>query len=122
LNLIIGILFPEQFLYNLLEIYSMMYASILTIFFDRIHFCSKVTKIFMLFKLFGLELCYSVCSKFVDVFLMILFYFFLLGGMKVKADRDESSPYAAMLAAQDVATRCKVIGFPFELFFHIQNG
>jgi len=23
------------------------------------------------------------------------------GGMKVKADRDESSPYAAMLAAQD---------------------
>jgi small subunit ribosomal protein S14e len=24
------------------------------------------------------------------------------GGMKVKADRDESSPYAAMLAAQDV--------------------
>jgi small subunit ribosomal protein S14e len=30
--------------------------------------------------------------------------------MKVKADRDESSPYAAMLAAQDVATRCKEIG------------
>lgn len=30
------------------------------------------------------------------------------GGMKVKADRDESSPYAAMLAAQDVAQRCKV--------------
>ncbi len=28
--------------------------------------------------------------------------------MKVKADRDESSPYAAMLAAQDVAVRCKV--------------
>eukprot|EP00178_Gracilaria_changii_P005656 TRINITY_DN19419_c0_g2_i1.p1 TRINITY_DN19419_c0_g2~~TRINITY_DN19419_c0_g2_i1.p1 ORF type:complete len:152 (+),score=20.76 TRINITY_DN19419_c0_g2_i1:36-491(+) len=32
------------------------------------------------------------------------------GGMKVKADRDESSPYAAMLAAQDVAARCKVLG------------
>lgn len=32
----------------------------------------------------------------------------ITGGMKVKADRDESSPYAAMLAAQDVATRCKV--------------
>ncbi|KAJ1354680.1 ribosomal protein S14, S11 [Parelaphostrongylus tenuis] len=32
------------------------------------------------------------------------------GGMKVKADRDESSPYAAMLAAQDVAERCKQIG------------
>uniref|UniRef100_A0A453SVP3 Small ribosomal subunit protein uS11 n=1 Tax=Aegilops tauschii subsp. strangulata TaxID=200361 RepID=A0A453SVP3_AEGTS len=28
--------------------------------------------------------------------------------MKVKADRDESSPYAAMLASQDVATRCKL--------------
>jgi len=33
-----------------------------------------------------------------------------LGGMKVKADRDESSPYAAMLAAQDVATRCREVG------------
>jgi len=32
------------------------------------------------------------------------------GGMKVKADRDESSPYAAMLAAQDVAARCKELG------------
>lgn len=29
------------------------------------------------------------------------------GGMKVKKDSDESSPYAAMLAAQDVAERCK---------------
>jgi small subunit ribosomal protein S14e len=32
------------------------------------------------------------------------------GGMKVKADRDEASPYAAMLAAQDVAERCKQVG------------
>ena len=32
------------------------------------------------------------------------------GGMKVKADRDEASPYAAMLAAQDVTERCKVLG------------
>eukprot|EP00033_Pygsuia_biforma_P000059 GCRY01000075.1.p1 GENE.GCRY01000075.1~~GCRY01000075.1.p1 ORF type:complete len:151 (-),score=44.45 GCRY01000075.1:67-519(-) len=32
------------------------------------------------------------------------------GGMKVKADRDESSPYAAMMAAQDVAVRCKELG------------
>lgn len=32
------------------------------------------------------------------------------GGMKVKADRDEPSPYAAMLAAQDVAARCKEVG------------
>ncbi|KAJ2841271.1 ribosomal 40S subunit protein S14B, partial [Coemansia erecta] len=31
-------------------------------------------------------------------------------GMKVKSDRDESSPYAAMLAAQDVAVRCKELG------------
>ena len=37
-------------------------------------------------------------------------FFDLLGGMKVKADRDESSPYAAMLAAQDVAQRCKELG------------
>merc|ERR1712149_81465 len=32
------------------------------------------------------------------------------GGMKVKADRDESSPYAAMLASQDVAARAKELG------------
>merc|ERR1711890_68305 len=32
------------------------------------------------------------------------------GGMKVKADRDESSPYAAMQAAQDVAVKCKELG------------
>ena len=37
------------------------------------------------------------------------------GGMKVKANRDESSPYAAMLAAQDVAQRCKV-RLPSRLF------
>ncbi|KAL8147734.1 hypothetical protein AgCh_005163 [Apium graveolens] len=28
-------------------------------------------------------------------------------GMKVKADRDESSPYAAMLVTPVVSTRCK---------------
>ncbi|MCO5589930.1 hypothetical protein L7F22_043899 [Adiantum nelumboides] len=32
------------------------------------------------------------------------------GGMMVKADRDESSPYAAMMAAQSVAARCKEVG------------
>ena len=37
-------------------------------------------------------------------------YVRVTGGMKVKADRDESSPYAAMLAAQDVAVRCKALG------------
>ncbi|GAC76000.1 hypothetical protein PANT_19d00060 [Moesziomyces antarcticus T-34] len=36
--------------------------------------------------------------------------FAFTGGMKVKADRDESSPYAAMLAAQDCAVRCKEVG------------
>ena len=32
------------------------------------------------------------------------------GGMKVKADRDEASPYAAMLAAMDVAAKIKDLG------------
>ena len=32
------------------------------------------------------------------------------GGMKVKADRDEASPYAAMLAAMDVAVKVKELG------------
>merc|ERR1711890_187129 len=32
------------------------------------------------------------------------------GGMKVKADRDEASPYAAMLAAQDGAEKSKPLG------------
>merc|ERR1712170_338916 len=32
------------------------------------------------------------------------------GGMKVKADRDENSVYAAMQASQDVVARCKEIG------------
>jgi ribosomal protein S11 len=30
--------------------------------------------------------------------------------MKVKADREESSPYAAMMAAQDVYARLKQLG------------
>ncbi|TYI23155.1 hypothetical protein ES332_A06G144900v1 [Gossypium tomentosum] len=34
----------------------------------------------------------------------------MVRGMKVKAYRDESSPYAAMLAAQDVSYRCKTPG------------
>ena len=41
------------------------------------------------------------------------------GGMKVKADRDESSPYAAMLAAQDVSQRCKV---QYQLMIYIATG
>lgn len=35
----------------------------------------------------------------------------ITGGMQVKADRDESSPYAAMLAAQKCAERCKEVCF-----------
>lgn len=34
----------------------------------------------------------------------------ITGGMKVKADRDESSPYAAMLAATDCAEKVKSLG------------
>lgn len=34
----------------------------------------------------------------------------ITGGMKVKADRDEASPYAAMLAAQDVSEKIKTLG------------
>ncbi|KAK5825732.1 hypothetical protein PVK06_020595 [Gossypium arboreum] len=40
---------------------------------------------------------------------------FLRCGMKVKAYRDESSPYAAMLATQDVSYRCKRMLRPFRL-------
>ena len=32
------------------------------------------------------------------------------GGMKVKSDREESSPYAAMMASADVFTRLKALG------------
>jgi ribosomal protein S11 len=44
------------------------------------------------------------------------------GGMKVKADRDESSPYAAMLAAQDVAARCQQVGYIFNLRILVDRG
>lgn len=39
----------------------------------------------------------------------------------MKADRDESSPYAAMLAAQDVAQRCKVGLILDNLIAHIAS-
>nr|KJB53448.1 hypothetical protein B456_009G400400 [Gossypium raimondii] len=45
-----------------------------------------------------------------NISLTCSFHFSNVGGMKVKADRDESSPYAAMLAAQDVSQRCKELG------------
>merc|ERR1711976_624676 len=34
----------------------------------------------------------------------------ITGGMKVKADREESSPYAAMLAAVDIVKALAVVG------------
>ena len=40
----------------------------------------------------------------------------ITGGMKVKADRDEASPYAAMLAAQDVAEKVKYINIRYSIF------
>jgi len=43
-----------------------------------------------------------------------------VGCIKVKADRDESSPHAAMLATQDVAQRCKVsLLFPLIYYFKL---
>ncbi|CEG68713.1 Putative 30S ribosomal protein S14e [Rhizopus microsporus] len=43
-------------------------------------------------------------------FMCVCLWFMSIGGMQVKADRDESSPYAAMLAAQQVAAKCKELG------------
>ena len=40
--------------------------------------------------------------------------------MKVKADRDEASPYAAMLAAQDVAEKLKTLGITGTIIINIQ--
>lgn len=39
------------------------------------------------------------------------------GGMKVKADRDEASPYAAMLAAQVCLFYIKISSLQFEVMF-----
>ena len=52
-----------------------------------------------------------ICATFNDTFIHVTdlsgreTYARVTGGMKVKADREESSPYAAMLAAQDVYAR-----------------
>ena len=37
-------------------------------------------------------------------------YVRVTGGMKVKKDCDEASPYAAMMAATDICNRCKELG------------
>lgn len=57
-----------------------------------------------------LFVCYNSWVKNDYVFVLRETICRVTGGMKVKADRDESSPYAAMLAAQDVAQRCKELG------------
>ena len=64
-------------------------------------------------ELFGV--CH-ICATFTDTFIHVTdlsgreTYARVTGGMKVKADREESSPYAAMMAAQDVYTRLKQLG------------
>ena len=56
-------------------------------------------------ELFGV--CH-ICATFNDTFIHVTdlsgreTYARVTGGMKVKADREESSPYSAMMAAQDV--------------------
>ena len=57
-----------------------------------------------------------ICATFNDTFIHVTdlsgreTYARVTGGMKVKADREESSPYAAMMAAQDVVARLKQLG------------
>ena len=57
-----------------------------------------------------------ICATFNDTFIHVTdlsgreTYARETGGMKVKADREEASPYAAMLAAQDVYARLKQLG------------
>ena len=64
-------------------------------------------------ELFGV--CH-ICATFNDTFIHVTdlsgreTYARVTGGMKVKADREESSPYAAMMAAQDVFARLKQLG------------
>ena len=64
-------------------------------------------------ELFGV--CH-ICATFNDTFIHVTdlsgreTYARVTGGMKVKADREESSPYAAMMAAQDVIARLKQLG------------
>ena len=57
-----------------------------------------------------------ICATFNDIFIHVTdlsgreTYARVTGGMKVKANREESSPYAAMMAAQNVYQRLKQIG------------
>ena len=65
------------------------------------------------------ELVFAVChiyATFNDTFIHVTdisgreTYSRVTGGMMVKADREESSPYAAMLAAVEVCNRLKKLG------------
>ena len=65
------------------------------------------------------ELIFAVChiyATFNDTFIHVTdpsgreTYSRVTGGMMVKADREESSPYAAMLAAVEVCNRLKKLG------------
>ena len=61
------------------------------------------------------DVCH-ICATFNDTFIHVTdlsgreTYARVTGGIKVKADREESSPYAAMLAAQDSYARLKQLG------------
>lgn len=65
------------------------------------------------------SLFFAVChifASFNDTFIHVTdlsgreTYVRITGGMKVKADREESSPYAAMMASTDVFSRLKTLG------------
>jgi len=65
--------------------------------------------------IFTFGVCH-ICATFNDTFIHVTdlsgreTYARVTGGMKVKADREESSPYAAMMAAADVVARLKQLG------------
>lgn len=69
----------------------------------------RLSSLFLLIRSFLWSFLCSLCA--VACFLLVGIDCYWKGGQKVKADRDESSPYAAMLAAQDVAARCQVSFF-----------
>lgn len=67
-------------------------------------FCRIVTKALNVNCLVKIKCLYKIILFYRETIARVT------GGMKVKADRDEASPYAAMLAAQDVAEKCKLVG------------
>ncbi|CAF2097096.1 unnamed protein product [Brassica napus] len=68
-------------------------------------------------QVFGVETRYYLLWEFalflIEIYPLpfkLLYFMLCIGGMKVQADRDGSAPYAAILAAHDVAQRCKELG------------